>query len=309
MTTLGKEIRLTKQEAYNFLKDILLISDPESKMTEDPIAFLDLMMRKFHYHMPWSNIANVACPPNERHVPTLAEIKKDVSSGIGGMCFVLNIFGVSLLRTVGYEADIVTSDVGPIAFGHPVIVVYNLAGPESKHLVDFGSGGPQFSAISLDFEEFSPEYKESYLCYRLKREGDAIIRQHRADTDPINVVPFFKDYTYDGWINYYVAHPNKPVEVEDFKQTVVTPYTSTDCDPSYLTFVYTFSFPNGRYVSIQNTTLLVEDEEGRMHKSYLRSRDEIISSFARYFPHIPEKLLETALDDENVKLDYTEGLK
>ena len=308
MTTLGEEIRLTKQEAYTFLKDILFISDPKSKMTEDPVAFLDLMLRKFHHHIPWNNIPNVACPPNERHVPTLAEMKKDVSCGIGGMCFTLNFFGLSLMRAVGYEADIVNTEVGPIVYGHPVLIAYNLAGPGSKHLIDFGSGGPQFSAISLDFEEFSPEYKESYLCYRFKREGDTIIRQHRADTDPMNA-PFFKDYTYDGWMNYYVAHPNKPVEIDVYNQSLVIPYTTTDCNPCYLNFVYSFTFPNGRYVSIKNTTLLVEDEEGRMHKSYLRSRDEIISSFARYFPHIPEKLLETALDDEHVKLDYTKGLK
>ena len=85
-------------------------------------------------------------------------------------------------------------------------------------------------------------------------------------------------------------------------------YTDVNYNGSqFLSTLFCLAYPNGNLVYIKNATLIVEDQAGRVQKSYPRSRDEIVNAFARYFPQIPESMVKAAIDNENVKLDYTKN--
>ena len=213
--------------------------------------------------------------------------------------------GFMLLRALGFRVSLVPSDEQKksqyMRDAHIVLLAHDVAFKGSAHLVDFGAGYPTFHAIPLDSEHASPEYKDSYLCYRFIRQGDIIVRQHTTETDPACA----KDCTEDGWFSFYFIYVNKPVDVSYFSKTITPIYTDIHSGLPFLVSLRCFAFPNGRFVCIKDTTLLLENTDGRVVKSYFKSRDEILAAFARYFPQFPEEMINDAMNDENVKLDFT----
>lgn len=86
-----------------------------------------------------------------------------------------------------------------------------------------------------------------------------------------------------------------------FDDTTTAFYTVVNPDVPFLTSLRCLAFPDDRFVCIKDTTLLKEGEEGRVQKSYFRSRDEILSAFQRYFPQFPESMIIAATSDLNMK--------
>ena len=299
---------LSIEEAFSFLSNVLCISEPEKKLKGNRLSLLAEIQRAMFYHIPYQTLRSLSTPHEERHLPTPVEIKEDVFNKIGGRCYTLNIFGMMLLRALGYDLTLVPSTVMTHEDTHAVLIVNDLIYPGSKHLVDFGSASPTFHPIPLDFEEISPEYTDSHLRYRFVRQGETIVRQHRAETDPRHV-SLLKEFTTDGWMSFFFIHIDRSVNAAHFASTVSKLYTDADSGFPFLITMYCSAYPNGRLVYIKNTTLLLEDGEGRVQKSYLRSRGDLVAAYARYFPQFPEMMVRAAIDDENIKLDYTRHLQ
>ena len=178
-----------------------------------------------------------------------------------------------------------------------------MTGPGSKHFLDVGSIAPNFRPIPLDFAETSPEYQAWYLRYRFVRQGDDIIRQHCLESDPSGRGKAFRNSVDQGWFPFMTIHISRPVDVAHFTPTVGRVYTTVKSGLNLLYTIHCCAFPNGRFVYINNTTFMIQDEEGRVQKTYLRSREEMLAAFARHFPQIPENMIQAAIDDNNVHLD------
>ena len=297
---------MTADEAFSFLSDVLCIAEPKSKLKADRqgLALLGEILMGMYEHIPWQTVSCLATPPELRHLPTAAEIKNAVSSKIGGLCYPLNLYGVTLLRALGYDVTLVSCTVLNRDYAHPCIIVHNLTAEGNKHLVDFGTSVPSFRPIPLDFDCTSPEYRDSHLRYRFVRRGDTIIRQHSIATDPGNR-KMFKDFAVDGWLSFITIHANRPVDVGHFQHTMTKFYTEVVEDEPILTSLRCFAFPNGRLRGIKDTTLLIENKDGYVQKSYLRSRGDILSAFLRYFPQFSVDMVQAAMNDVNVNLDFT----
>ena len=296
--------RITIDEAFSFLTNVLCVTEPERKLKANQEAFVGDILRAMYHHIPWQTVKNLATPRSERHLPTLAEVKEDVISKLGGRCYTFNVYGMMLLRALGYEVSLVPATVINLVDCHTLLTISNLTNPGSKHMVDFGAGSPSFRPIPLDFEEMSPEYTDSFLRYRFVRQGETIIRQHTIESDPAHAGAF-KDFAVDDkWFSFFFIHADRPVTAAHFTNIISHFYTDPNHPSGFSLGMYCYSYPNGRLVSIKDTTLLLEDEEGRVQKSYFRSRKEILAAFARYFPQVPHTMIEAAMADGNIKLDY-----
>ncbi|XP_071511669.1 uncharacterized protein [Diadema antillarum] len=154
-------------------------------MVSDPVALLNEILYSWQENIPYQTIRSIATPKKDRHLPTLPEIKNDIMAKFGGCCYHHNVGCYMVIKALGYQVALVPGDANGFRSAHVAIIVFNLSGEGSKHMADVGTGGwPTFQLIPLDFERESPEYHESFLIYKFVRQGDLILRQHNAESDP-----------------------------------------------------------------------------------------------------------------------------
>ncbi|XP_071508760.1 uncharacterized protein [Diadema antillarum] len=298
------ESMMTSEEGFRFVRDILGVTSPEDKMISDPKGLLNDIVCSWQQIIPYQTIRSIATPSKDRHRPKLSEIKNDILAKYGGRCYHNNVGCFMVIKTLGYHATLVPGDVLGLKSGHVVIIIYNLSGDGSKHMADVGTGGwPTFQLIPLDFEKESPEYHESFSRYKFVRRGDLILRLHNAENDSAGA-DFFKKTLKDGWYTYSEIRHEMPVDVSHFDDVMSMLYTTISEDSTLLRRFWCIAFPNRRLLSIRNTTLLIENEEGKVQKTYFRSREEMIATSSRFFPQFSEEVLTAAMDDGNIKLDF-----
>ncbi|XP_072180206.1 uncharacterized protein [Diadema setosum] len=299
---------MTSEEAFTFICEVLGVTSPKDKMASDPIALLNEILFSWQANMPYQTVRSIATPKKDRHRPTLLEVKNDILAKLGGRCYHNNVGCYMVIQALGYQVSLVPGDMVGTKSAHTVIIVYNLSGEGSKHMADVGTGGwPTFQLIPLDFERESPEYHESFLIYKFARRGDVIVRLHNVESDPVGA-SYFKASPKDEWYTYASIRFNTPVAVSYFDNVMTRLYTQVNDDIPLLTKLWCMAFPKGRFLSINNTTLLEEQENGCIKKTYLRSRDEIIDVFKRNFPQFDESTIHAAMDDEFVKLDFCKAV-
>ncbi|XP_072180205.1 uncharacterized protein [Diadema setosum] len=299
---------MTSEEAFTFVREVLGVTSPRDKMASDPVALLNEILFSWQANMPYQTVRSIATPKKDRHRPTLLEVKNDILAKLGGRCYHNNVGCHMVIKALGYQVSLVPGDIVGTKSAHTVIMVYDLSGEGSKHMADVGTGGwPTFELIPLDFEKESPEYHESFLIYKFVRQGDFIVRLHNAESDPAGL-EHFKASLKDGWYTYASIRYDEPVAVSHFDDVMTDLYTQVNDDIPLLRKLWCMAFPKGRFLSINNTTLLEEQNDGCIKKTYLRSRDEIIDAFKRYFPQFDECAINAAMDDEFVKLNFRKGL-
>ncbi|XP_071479605.1 uncharacterized protein [Diadema antillarum] len=296
--------QLTLDEARAFLSNVLEMTSPESKLQSDPESFLNELIVAWLHHIPFQTIKEISVPHHERHLPSIPEIKSDMFSRLGGVCYDHSVFCYLLLKTLGFCVSLTPCDVS-YTDSHAISIVHNLTKEGSRHIVDVGTGYPTFRAIPMDFEQVSPEYTDSFLRYRYIYEGDLIIRQHHVDTDPRAAL--WPDRVKDGWYYFIYIHHKTQVSIPYFDVAMTRIYKELLPSPPYLSSPRCMAWPNKQFVCIKDTTLLLETVPGTVKKSYLKSRDDILAEFSKYFPQVPLDSVGVALRDENVKLDFTKG--
>nr|XP_054769441.1 uncharacterized protein LOC129277266 [Lytechinus pictus] len=306
--SISDDVTLTDKEALSYLDENLRMASVEQMLSADRETLLNAIIAAMHRHLPFHTVKNLVTPQENRHLPTLEEIKEDMHEGTGGLCYTLNVFCRVLLRALGYDVVFVPSDCRGYKDVHMLLMVRHLTAEGSSHMVDVGSGCPSFRAISFDFEgETSPVYQDSFLRYRFVRQGDAVVRQHAIITDQDRAEEF--EATTGEWFSYITIHYKKYVRMDYFKDTTTAFYTVVNPDVPFLTSLRCLAFPDNRFICIKDTTLLKEKEGGRVEKSYFRSRDEILSAFLLYFPQFPRSVILTAMNDQNVSFDFNKKVE
>nr|XP_054768573.1 uncharacterized protein LOC129276168 [Lytechinus pictus] len=302
---MSDNMSMTTKEAIVFLRDALGIETTMERIHQDKVAFLDELVVAWLQHIPFQSIKAISVPHPNRHLPTFKEIKQDLLSKVGGLCYDHSLSTMAVLQSLGYMVSLVTCDVS-FKDSHALNLVHNASYQGSIHMVDVGSGYPTFKAIPFNFDLVSPEYHHSYLRFRFIREGDLIIRQHHADTDPR--ASLWPDRVKDGWYSFIYIHADQPQKVSYFDEAMTIVYTKKIPTPPYLTSPRCMAWPHGRFTCIKDTTLLLENDEGRVEKFYLKSLHDVLTAYKKYFPQFPEETLKAVMNDPWVDIDYSKIL-
>ena len=301
------EFSLTTNEAMSFLRQVLGMSSPEHRLQTNRESFLADLVRSFHDHLHWQSFSLFSTPSHERHIPTAAELKRNMFAGLGGVCYDLAFFGLMLLRALGFQAELLSCGFLDLKDLHACTLVKDLTKEGSRHLIDFGNAYPSWRVFPLDFQKSSPEYHDSFLRYRFVLEDGVLIRQHRVETDP-EWGPHFKDHTKDGWYNFFYIHVNNAVDVSYFHEAMETIYSLT-CELAAMKSPMLFSYSGGRLLAIRGSTLMIEDEGGVVRKTYFRSIEEITEAFSKHFPQFSLEMIKAALKNDKRNLNFEKGLK
>ena len=273
-------MHLSKEEAVQFVTEVLGISSPMRKLGEDRTLFLNELIKAFHRSVPFQNITLLCQSEPDRHVPTWEEIKAALMGGFGGLCYSMGTFMRCLLEALGYETYFPASSIF-FPNNHITTIVQNLTRPGSKHLVDVACGYPTFQAIPLDFEKESPIYYHSFLEFKFLREGNTILRFHRKG-EVEGTIPG-REHVVDGWRRICEVNLT-PRDLSYFDQPMTDVYTVPGAHSPFLVSFRAVVFRELKMIAIKDTTLLFENDNHELEATELSSREEMIKTVCKYFP-------------------------
>ncbi|XP_030837354.1 uncharacterized protein LOC115922523 [Strongylocentrotus purpuratus] len=176
---MSDEVSMTTDEALIFLRDVLGMETTKDNIHKDRVAFLDEMTMAWLHHIPFQSIRAISVPHPERHLPSFAEIKKDLFSKMGGLCYDHSLGTLAILRALGFDVSLVTCDVS-FQDSHALVLVHNASSQGSIHMEDVGTGYPTFKAIPFDFELVSPS-----TIIPISATGSSV----KATSSSVNIMP------------------------------------------------------------------------------------------------------------------------
>uniref|UniRef100_A0A2C9M5Y5 arylamine N-acetyltransferase n=2 Tax=Biomphalaria glabrata TaxID=6526 RepID=A0A2C9M5Y5_BIOGL len=292
----------SRDEAFNFLKDNLNVKDVEQRLSMDRKNLLDDIATNMQIHLVFNNMRLLSLPQELRQRPSFDEIKSDLKSGIGGLCYNLNVAAYYLIKAIGFDAALAhgtcTSST-KFHDNHVFVYIRNVEKNGDVFLLEAGFGFPTFRVINLDFEKESPIYIDSFIEYKyIKHEGQ-ILRMHRkgelvrgATCNTSDGVNFF----LDGWRRFYFADPERFTNsIEEFYAPFDQVFQNPKASPFHLTF-RAVGFPGKKAVMVINDKTLIENDQGELVSTPIEGGDEgILQAVHKYFPVIPQELSRAAL--------------
>lgn len=292
----SKKFPLTKEEAVCFVKEVLQLPEPNRKMEENRLEFLNQVIKLMYFTIPFTNLGNTKdCVTFV--MPNFAEIKEAMFSRQGGTCVNFTIFTFALLEAFDYDAYICDGGHAGGKSNHSAIVVRDLIFSGSKHLVDTGAGVPLFQAYPLDFETVSPIYRDDYMTYRFVKRMDGTIACEKI---------LAKDHYWDfamsknkvnligEWYAFMTYEVDIPRDIDFIVETRQKMYEIENIPPYMLLTILLICYPKGRLNSITNMAHFCSSEEGAITYSEL-SGQEVIERSLEHYPQFPEDLLQVGL--------------
>lgn len=263
---------LSQEEAVMFASDTLKVSVSQ----DNPLQLLNQLIRAFLETIPFHSAGLQSKPLQERGKPTLEEVKREVMSKRGGLCYHLNVFMKELLEKLGFKVYLICSQM--MINNDHILSVAVIEG--SRYLVDVGNGYPFFEAIPIDFEKESKVYKHSFLEYKfVNEEGTGkILRFHRRGEE------HEPSKTIDGWRVICIIDPT-PRELPFFDDSMSLIFSS----PDHLLFhasLRVVVFPKGEAVVLRDGQLYTEDSNTHelVLRSEMSSHFEILEKIKEVFP-------------------------
>lgn len=290
---------LSREEAVWFVTEILGITD-QKNLSEDRLQFLNDLIKAFLRTVPFQNVTLLCQPEEERHKPTLKEIKETIMGGRGGLCYSLGVFAMHLLKALGYEAHLVSGSIRGYPDNHVIVIVENLTSPGSEHLVDAWTGWPTFQAIPLNFDNESPVYFHSFLQFKFVRESSTkVVRLHKKGSNVTYSMPKFEDSDVpDEWKKVCEVDLT-PREISYFDTSMSELHTVPGARSPFLVCyrAVVYRGKDLRLVAIKNTDLLIEKDCGRkVDVRTLNSREELMDAMKTYFPQFTIEDVTKAID-------------
>lgn len=212
--------------------------------------------------------------------PTFDEVKADVMSTKGGLCYTLNFFTKHLLEALGYNVHFTTGSINGPPNNHLLVVISDLTKKGDRHLVDTGSAYPIFTAVSLDFKAETPVFHNSFIQYKYKYEDGKLVQYFKKNSRPP------KSEWGARFISDLIERENSFVyEVMDKVYTD----TNSKLTPFHKSLRIVASIgPERRAVAFRDAYLLIENESHFLESSYLSSSEEFLEKVNLYFPHLKE---------------------
>ena len=290
---------LTRDDAVQFLENSWGINDVESQLKTDRDMFLNRLIRTMLEKVPLQLLSafrdlSLILNNQKRMVYTIKEINEMCMSGLGGNCGVLNTFTWQILKVFGYSAHLFGGVIpSTIISTHLAVIVKDLVNPGDVHLVECGSGhAPTFKAISLNFNEESQIFQESFLEYKYIKHNDKLFRMHgRGDLVKRNDPPIEGvDFIIGKWRCFF------EFSLEDFERKTLErfgDYFDVRCAPKNFPPEAAI-YPGGKAIIIVGNNLFIEQEDKTLKKTKLTTDDEIMKAYQEYFPTIDENLVALA---------------
>ncbi|KAK7478436.1 hypothetical protein BaRGS_00030282 [Batillaria attramentaria] len=288
----------TKQEAVEFLQMKWGVERVEERLLNDRRNLLEEVTVLIQTQVPFQSITLMATPPEQRRRPSVETIKRECMAGIGGLCYNLNVFGWGLLKALGYSVQLCPATCTSTVTSpdnHVVILLNNLENDGDLHLLEFGVGFPTFRAVSLNFEQESPVFVDSFLEYKYIRHKGQFLRMHgKGDVMKRNNPPIEGlDFIVDRWRRFYYFTIRPTDNLSDFDASFdrvfavpcVTPF---DRSPRAL------CFPGKRAVILVNNRLMLE-HNGELHTTVLEGDEDIVAKYRQHFPIFSEEMVCKAI--------------
>lgn len=289
---------------YNEAKDLLEkswgIKNFEERLKNDRKNLVDEIVQVIHENVAFQSISLLSDSAADRNKrPSYEKIKERCVSGVGGLCCEMAPFTWGLFKALGFSVQMLNSTVTTTMTSlnnHAFMLIHGLENQTDVHLVDCGTGFPTFHAVSMNFSNESPVFKDSFLEYKYIRLNGLILRMHgEGDTFRINNPPKEGlDFFVGHWRRFYSFDPsqnphNPHQPAEDAYQTVVaglSPFTSSP---------RAIRFPRKHAVAIANNKLMVENEAGKLLTTVLKSDEEILKAYEVHFPQLKQETVRRAL--------------
>ncbi|XP_072016241.1 arylamine N-acetyltransferase 1-like [Amphiura filiformis] len=301
-----KMTMISQTEAIQFLQDIFKISSIPEKLTNNKAALLDEIVNHYQQKIPFQTITVISRSDEDQHISTLDDIKTQILSTQGGLCYDHSVFMKHLLEALGFQVSLIACDIQMDGLhSHMSVLVQNLIKPGDKYHVDIGSGDPLFKAIPLDFERESPVYKCGFQVYKFTKEGEEWCWWQKVSKSYSTLPLRQQDMVIDGW-KKYMTFTLEPRVVEYFKNHMIKHFVTQNPPMSgatMLKLMRAVAYPNHRLLAILATSLLRENDEGEIEKTKITSKEELAGLYTKYFPKIPADKVLIAID----KMEYIFG--
>ena len=298
MNVLFSADMLTRNDAVQFLENSWGMNDVESQVKADKEMFLNKLTRTIYEKLPFQILfafkdLSLMLDKQKSMVYNLKEINEMCMSGLGGNCSIISTFIWQILKGLGYSAHLCGCIVTSLVTNHHlVLIVKDLVSPGDVHLVDGGLGQPMFRPISLNFNEESPIFQESYLEYKFIKHGGKILRMH-GKGDPVkrNDPPNDSlDFILGKWRRFY------EFTLEDFERETLQRFGEffeiPDAPEKYVPRAAIY--PDGKAFIIMGNNLFIEQDDKTLKKTKLSTDDEVMKAYQDYFSSIDKNLVALA---------------
>ncbi|XP_038052622.1 uncharacterized protein LOC119725314 [Patiria miniata] len=293
---------LSLSEATQFLEGVLQMHSPMDSLARDRVSFLRDLIAAFMSKIPFQSVTAIATPKPERRGLTFQEIKVEMTTRRGGLCFEINYFTKVLLERLGFEVYHIGCTFMGKPNNHLSTVVKNLSRPGDLHLVDVGCGHPVFEPIPMDFDKESPLYKASYLVHKFVKDADGSFRwMHKSlqdyDGPPRSVVHDW--YTFLEFklefrdIEFFAPHMENIHTVESGPEAL----------SQFLVKLKAVVFRNGKLFAITGTSNVEEDASGKVNKKRSSSPQELAEVYKVHFPQFSAETVQRAIQTVTLKFE------
>lgn len=287
------------EEAFSFIEQKLKVKNARERAASDRKALLDDIAIAMQTELPFHNVYLLRVPSENRRRPTLEEIKADAMSGAGGLCYNGNITTFYLLKAIGFDVVLVHGTCTTTVMYPNNHILVHARGVEKSgdtFLLETAVGFPTFRAISLDFENESPEYRDSFIEYKyIKHEGKILRMQRHGDPAPKSDLPDGVLLMIDGWRRMYFSDPNGTTNLEEFHSDFDKVFIDPKATPFHLSF-RVIGFPHKRAAMVINQNLIVENDEGDLEATEIPGGDEgIAAEVRRLFPVLSQDSVKQAI--------------
>ena len=265
---------LSLEEAERFAVEVLKVPYRAGRVKNDSLSLLNEMIRAFHATIPFQDLTLISTPPKERRMPTIEQIKEDVLSGRGGLCYALNTFMKYFLEALGYAAHHVASSVS-VRNDH-IMTVVDIKG--GYFIVDVGSGYPTFEAVPISFEQETEVYMHSFLKYKFTKTAGDVIRLHHVSSHKNRSIK--EKPVVNGWWEFYRVDLT-PRSLDFFIESMTMVYTTGGVTPFHHSLRMAV-FPDMNIFGFN-------DKKHRVgEKSEELTTDEVIQAVSTHFPIFTE---------------------
>lgn len=221
--------------------------------------------------------------------PTLNEIKDDVLSRRGGLCYTLNAFMKYLLEALKYDVHLLMSSMCSNGYDSHVLIIVNNATKKQgeRHLVDVGSGYPILMPVPLNFEQESQVFSSSYIQWKYKYAEGKLIQYINKDVKYLQ--PSKTESESNVWRPFCMIDFATSEEHSFVSEVMDKVYTDIESNITHFheSLQIAASIGEGkRTIALKDSSFFVEDESHCLIEMKIRSPEEFLQNMEQFFPQL-----------------------
>ncbi|KAL7543214.1 hypothetical protein ACHAXR_012513 [Thalassiosira sp. AJA248-18] len=251
-----KELHISKDDAIYFLKRVLGWSHEDAHGFSPSLESLNRVIVSMLERVPFHNLTLLT---RERRPPTMAEIREDMMSGIGGPCSVVNSFFAVVLDRLGFGPHVylLSCEINHRSDCH-VAILLQFKG--LRYFVDVANAKPYTQAVYLGLGGSSQfTGLDGSFCWGLTyNEESSLMEVHHSKEKAISF------------------HPASTVPYKSFRAMITRSRSDTSFGP-FLTGLRFVVFPENASRILAVRDACIYDGSSTQLKYSAASKQEILS--------------------------------